>query len=124
MSGSGRGRILVVDDDDGVRELIGSALSDEGYAVALAADGAEALREARREPPALIVLDVRMPVMDGHAFARAYRATPGPHAQIVVCTAALDGPEAARALGADGFLAKPFLLDELLGAVASRLRRP
>ena len=124
MSPPGRGRILVVDDDDGVRELISSALGDEGYDVTAAADGAEALAAVRRQAPRLILLDVRMPVMDGRAFAQAYHGMPGPHAPIVVCTAALDGPEAARAIGAEGFLGKPFLLDELLEAVQSHLAAP
>ncbi|HVR88647.1 MAG TPA: response regulator [Candidatus Limnocylindria bacterium] len=115
--------MLVVDDDEGIRELITSALAEEGYDVTAAADGAEALDVARRCDPAIIVLDMRMPVMDGWQFARAYRALPGPHAPIVICTAALDAREDARAIGADGFVGKPFLLEDLLTAVASHARR-
>lgn len=118
-----RPRVLVVDDDEGIRELITSALAEEGYDVTAATDGVEALDIVRRCDPAMILLDMRMPVMDGRQFARAYRAQPGPHAPIVICTAALDAEEDARAIGAAGFIGKPFRLDDLLAAVGSHTRQ-
>jgi two-component system chemotaxis response regulator CheY len=115
--------ILVVEDDAMLRALLGETLQQEGYDTAMAPDGAEALRwlAARAAigdaPPDLILLDMRMPVMDGWAFATAYRQTPGPHAPIVVMTAAPDAAARAAEIGAAAVLAKPFGLDELFGVV-------
>ena len=114
-------RILVVDDDDTIRELIVMALDDEGYETAVACHGAEALAQLGRCPADLILLDMRMPVMDGWEFARAYRAAPGPHAPMVVLTAGRSASEAATTIGAAAYLAKPFELEHLLGTVAGAL---
>jgi two-component system phosphate regulon response regulator OmpR len=110
-------RVLVVDDDDGIRDFVRMALSDDGYDVATAADGAEAIETARGFEPHLVVLDVRMVGMDGVEFARAYRDVPG-RAPILVFTAARDPETTAREMGADAFLAKPFELKEFLELVA------
>lgn len=110
-------RVLVVDDDAGIRQLIQMALEGSGYDVATAEDGREALRAVKSHPPRVILLDMRMPVMDGWAFTRAYRQLPGPHAPIVVLTAARDAGEYAGEVEADAFLAKPFALRELLHLV-------
>jgi CheY-like chemotaxis protein len=110
-------RVLVVDDDAAIRQFIQMALEGQGYEVTTAEDGREALAAAHRAPPRVILLDMRMPVMDGWAFTRAYRATPPPHAPIVVLTAARDAAESAGDVDADAFLAKPFNLRELLGLV-------
>lgn len=114
-------RILVIDDDDTIRELIVMALSDEGYDTAVACHGAEALAQLSRASADLILLDMRMPVMDGWEFARAYLETPGPHAPVLVLTAGRSAAEAATAIGAAGHLAKPFELADLLGAVTRAL---
>lgn len=116
-------RVLVVDDDANIREAVELALSDEGYEVVGAPDGAAALDLASQSPPALILLDLRMPVMDGSAFVRAYRQRPGPHALIVVLTAAYNAAVGAAELQADGYLEKPFGLDELLETVGRYTRR-
>jgi len=113
---------LVVDDDEGIRELIVSALSEEGYDVASAADGSEALTLLDSYEPGVILLDMRMPGMDGWQFARAYRSRPGRHAPIVICTAALDVQREASDIGAEGFLGKPFQLEDLLNAVEHQTR--
>lgn len=115
-------RVLIVDDDAGIRELISSALSDEGYDVATAADGRQALAVVEEVDPALIVLDLRMPVIDGWQFARLYRQRPGRHAPIVVCTAALDAAKDAAEIGAEGFIGKPFRLEDLLQQVEDHHR--
>jgi CheY-like chemotaxis protein len=110
-------RVLVVDDDAEIRRFIELALSDRGFEVITAADGRLGLEAARDTPPGVILLDMRMPVMDGWAFTRAYRQTPPPHAPIVVLTAARDAAESAGAVEADAFLAKPFDLRELIRLV-------
>jgi two-component system chemotaxis response regulator CheY len=110
-------RILVVDDDTSIRSFVEMALDSEGYAVATAMNGAQALAVTGEIQPDLILLDMRMPIMDGWTFARAYRDKPGPHAPIVVITAATDAGERAAEIQADGYLGKPFDLDELLGLV-------
>ena len=66
-------RVLVVDDDAGIRDLLDLALTNAGYAVALAEDGAAALAMVEAVAPDVILLDMRMPVLDGWAFAEAYR---------------------------------------------------
>lgn len=109
--------VLVVDDDDSIREFVSVALTDEGYEVLTAEDGAAALETVQRRQPGVILLDMRMPVMDGWEFARAYRAFPDPHVPIVVVTAARDAADRAAQIQADGYLAKPFDLDDLLAIV-------
>ena len=112
-----KGPILVVDDDRDIQYSMEMALADEGYAVLTASDGAEALTVLQQHVPKLILLDMRMPVMDGWQFARAYRRRPGPHAPIVVVTAARDAAERAAEIEAEGVLPKPFRIDDLLQMV-------
>lgn len=117
-------RVLVVDDDASIRQFIAMALTDSGYEVTTASHGHEALESAQRSPPDVILLDMRMPVMDGWAFARAYRDRPPPHAPVVVLTAARDAALSAADISADGFLPKPFELRELLRIVGDFAGRP
>ena len=114
---SGAGPVLVVEDDEGIRDFVSMVLADEGYEVATAPHGAAALDLIDQAQPSLILLDMRMPIMDGWEFSRAYRELPPPHAPIVVVTAAQDAAERARQINADGYLAKPFDVDELLRIV-------
>ena len=111
------GRILVVDDEDPIREVVSMVLEDEGYEVVTAPHGAAALGQIRRARPDAILLDMRMPVMDGWQFARAYRQLPGPHAPIIVVTAAQHAARWAAEVKADGYVAKPFDLPHLLDVV-------
>ena len=117
------GRVLVVEDETEIRDFVAMVLGSEGYRVTTAPNGAAALDQVGREPFDLILLDMRMPVMDGWGFARAYRAGIGPHAPIVVLTAARDAAERAAQIRAEGFLGKPFDLDDLLTLVAQHTRR-
>jgi CheY-like chemotaxis protein len=116
--------LLIVDDDETIRDFLSMALSDEGYQVLTAANGRAALEVVARTAPRLILLDMRMPIMDGWEFARAYRELPGPHAPIVVITAARDAGDRAAQIEADDYLAKPFDLDDLLATVSRHTRRP
>ncbi|HET7034257.1 MAG TPA: response regulator [Thermomicrobiaceae bacterium] len=112
--------VLIIDDDEGIRDLVALALGDEGYQVVAAANGAAALDLLRQGQarPGVILLDTRMPVMDGAAFASAYRAEALPHAPIILLTAAADADTLAGELEADAVLQKPFDLDDLLGLIA------
>lgn len=108
--------ILVVDDDPAIRTTIADILGLEGYRVETAANGQEALEFLDRERPSVIVLDMRMPVMDGWTFARTLQKR-GVSLPIVVITAAQNAQRWADEIGADAYLAKPFELTDLLDAV-------
>ena len=110
-------RVLVVDDDEDMRRSLSMALSEAGYEVVTAPHGAAALGAINQAAPKAILLDMRMPVMDGWEFSRAYRQRPGPHAPIIAVTGARDVAERAATIQADGYLAKPFDLDRMLAIV-------
>ena len=114
--------VLVVDDDTSILDTVSSILTGEGYHVVSAATGEEALAAVARRQPQLILLDMRMPVMDGWAVARALRER-GIRVPIVVMTAAESAKRWADEVGAEGYLAKPFGLDDLLATV-ERFRTP
>jgi DNA-binding response OmpR family regulator len=110
-------KVLVVDDDPGVRRMVQDVLELEGYAVALADDGFAALRAIESDRPDCVVLDVMMPGMDGHAVLNRIRAAADDrHLPVVMLTAAADDTQAWRAWteGVDYFLSKPFEAEELL----------
>jgi CheY-like chemotaxis protein len=115
--------ILVIDDDEAVRETTAALLSHLGYAADTAADADAALAAIERELPAIILLDVYMPGMDGFEFLRALRES-AIHTPVVITSGAIPGGEsdpmlsAALALGADGVIRKPFRVDELQTLIA------
>ena len=111
------GRVLVVDDDDDIRGLVCEVLGAEGYSVLDAPHGAAALALVAVDAPCLILLDMRMPVMDGRAFATAYRRLPQPHAAIVCMTAEAEAGRQRELIDADAALGKPFDLSDLLRVV-------
>ncbi len=116
--------ILVVEDDPLIREMVAAALRGEGFDVAVAPHGAAALAHVQEHGhPDLIVLDLRMPVMDGLRFAAAYHRLAGRQAPLVVMTAAVDATRAGAAAGAAAVLAKPFDLSELVSVVHRLSRR-
>jgi CheY-like chemotaxis protein len=117
-----KGYILVVDDDESIRDFVLIALSDEGYEVKGASNGLKALEiVSQNHQPDLILLDVRMPVMRGKEFAEAYLKLTVKHAPIIVLTAALDAASVASAIPNVGHLAKPFDLDDLYAVVTKHL---
>jgi CheY-like chemotaxis protein len=112
------GRILVVDDNDALRENLAEALELEGFEVAVAADGPGALARLGEDPSyAVVLLDLVMPGMDGRAVLERIRDDPRLAALRVVVTTGHSGSRARAGLQADGFLTKPFGVRELLAAI-------
>jgi two-component system, chemotaxis family, chemotaxis protein CheY len=115
-------RILVVDDDKSIRELVTEWLRDEGFDVTTAANGAEALEEVQTQRPDVIVLDLMMPVMDGWAFAEACHQLTNPRPIPIVVVSAthelVDAAERLRSFGVRVSMPKPFNLDVLAATVA------
>jgi CheY-like chemotaxis protein len=116
-----RRRVLVVDDDPDVRALVASILHEAGHEVTVARDGEDALVAARQRRPDLILLDKLMPVMDGTAFARAYRAAERDAAPIVAFCAARDADEWARSISAVAHVVKPFEIADLERVIGQQL---
>lgn len=116
--------VLVVDDEPGVRELIGDALRLGGYDAVEAADGNEALQVMARTNPALLIVDVNMPGMDGFQLVRAVRDR-GEQTPVIMLSARGDRADVTHGLqlGADDYVRKPFGLEELLLRVHAVLRR-
>ena len=115
-----RPRILVIDDDDALCDTIRETLREQ-YAVASAPHGAAALDLVTIHQPDLILLDLRMPIMDGWSFARQYRRAVNAPAAIVLMSSAADLAVIADQLGADGHLKKPFDLGALYRCIATQL---
>ncbi len=109
-------RVLVVDDDASIRELLSTVLEDDGYEVMPAANGEDALAVCARWRPDVIVLDLMMPVMDGWTFAKRLRERDD--IPIVVLSAANDLERHAKSVGAIEVIGKPFDLDQLIPKVA------
>ena len=114
--------MLVVEDDEDLRYLIGSALADAGYAAIEAADGIAALAACAQRDPDVVLLDLNMPRLGGQGFADAYRRGTG-QAPIIVMSGAENGGEASARIQAAVYLSKPFDLERLVGAVQRVLPR-
>jgi CheY-like chemotaxis protein len=113
--------ILVVDDDPAIRDVVTDILELSDYRVMTASNGAEALDRIRAQPPAAVLLDLMMPVMDGWEFMeRCRRRLPCAGLPIAIMSAAHDAASAASQLGVQGYLTKPFELEAVL-AVVDRL---
>jgi CheY-like chemotaxis protein len=112
-------RILIIDDDKDVREILGMILSAEGHRVNTAQDGVAGLDQLRCPArPSLILLDMMMPRLDGEGFLRAMRSDPSTaDIPVVILTGHPAARTKAAELGAAGCLVKPVELNELLGTI-------
>ena len=116
--------ILLVDDDADTRTMLTMALEHAGLQVVTAVNGREAVDLARTHRPALIVLDLMMPVMSGEEFRRTQLADPEiRHIPVLVVSARHDASRIARGMQAAGFLGKPIDFDQLTTAVRIHSRR-
>jgi DNA-binding response OmpR family regulator len=120
---AGGGRVLVVEDDEGIREMLKYNLTSAGFSVQEASDGATGLRTARTSKPDLILLDLMLPGMSGLDFCRAVRKT----SQVPIIMLTAKDTEVDKVvgleLGADDYITKPFSIREVLARVNSVLRR-
>jgi len=119
-----RPRVLVIDDDDALCDMLRDHLSSEGYAVATVSQGAAALELVRDHAPAVILLDLLMPIMDGWSFAEQYRRVARDPAAIIVMSGVHDLEAVSRSLGAANHLQKPFDLASLTRVVAGAIPLP
>lgn len=110
-------RVLVVEDDESIRHVMDIILSAEGYEVMTAPDGQAALDAIMQAPPDLILLDMKMPRMNGMEFVKSYRQVHNSPAPIVVFTALEDPEQWVQDIQAAAFLPKPFELYHLLQVV-------
>lgn len=118
-------RILVIDDEPGIRGLASRVLSLAGFAVSLAATGRQGLSMALRDPCDLVLLDLRLPDLGGEEILRRLRRE-RPRQAVLVWSATADGQAVSRcrSLGACGYLAKPFTLAELKHAITASVPQP
>ncbi len=117
-------RLLVLEDDDGIRASLALSLEDEGYEVVQHADAESALVTVAHEPVDLMLVDLMLGGMDGFTFIR--RARPSTDAPIIVLSARNDTHDIVAALeaGADDYVTKPYVVREVLARLKALLRRP
>ena len=117
------GRVLVVEDDEGIREMLKYNLSSAGFSVQEASDGAAGLRTARTARPDLILLDLMLPGMSGFDFCRSLRKTSRVPIIMITAKDAEVDKIVGLELGADDYITKPFSIREVLARVNAVLRR-
>jgi two-component system response regulator MtrA len=115
-------KVLVIEDDDGIRELVGNLLATAGYLVSYAPDGNAAIKKFKSDNPDLLLLDIMLPGQDGIEVCREVRTLSG--VPIIMLTARSDTSDVVAGLeaGADDYIAKPFEGAELMARIRARLR--
>ncbi len=117
-------RILIVDDDPTIRSVLEALLEDEGFLPVTAANGQEAVALVRDHPPALVLMDLMMPVMNGLEASRTLKTDPGTaKVPIIAMSAGFILRESIDDLLADSIISKPFDLDALIANIRATLRR-
>lgn len=122
-----RKRILIVEDEADLRELLMWTLAQAGFEVAVAADGEAALRNAAAAIPDLVLLDLLLPKVDGYGVCRHLRERPETASVPVLILSATDAPDSpnrCRACGATDFIAKPFSVRDLKDRIVNALSSP
>jgi DNA-binding response OmpR family regulator len=116
-------QVLVVDDDEYISEIIKCTLEPEDFAVTLAFDGKSALNYLRNNDPDLVLLDIKLPDIDGNKLLETIRKTS--NVPVIMITAVIDAATITLSLnlGADDYIRKPFLPNELIARVKAKLRR-
>jgi DNA-binding response OmpR family regulator len=123
MTSNGAARILILEDDDAILELLETVLSEEGYEIQTTRRAVQALRVAREWQPHVILFDISLPDQSGADFVKGYRELPDAQATLIAVSGIAHLEDAVAALGIHGYLTKPFDLDVLLGMVATVLGR-
>ncbi|MBI4333857.1 MAG: response regulator transcription factor [Chloroflexi bacterium] len=118
-----KARILAVDDEENILHLFKRALEPEGYSVDTALDGATALAKLEATPPDLVILDIKMPDMNGYQVLKQIRQRS--NVPVIMVTGVREAVSLDRALdiGADDYITKPFHIKELIARVQAKLRR-
>ena len=117
-------KILVVDDDQGILEMLELLLDDDGYEVILEPNSVNALKTIEKQHPDLILLDIWMPVISGDQILRSLKTDQKTSSiPVLMYSASTDGKLIAESSGADDFLSKPFDITQLLSAIETLLDR-
>jgi len=116
-------RILVIEDEERIRQFLKRGLTYEGYVVDGADDGKSGLERARDNPPDLVLLDIMLPGIDGLEVCRRLRAASAVPIMMLTAKESIEDRVAGLDAGADDYLVKPFSFDELLARVRALLRR-
>ena len=118
-------RVLLVEDDDAVREMLCAALNDAGFDIVAALDGVHALRTAIAKTPDVVLLDLGLPDLDGSGYLRRWRERDDRAAKVpvIVMSAFAYGEQIADEVGAVQYFAKPFDIEEMIKAIRRHARR-
>lgn len=116
-------KVLLIEDDDSLREILSLALGEAGFQVLSAFDGRQALVQALKDPPDLVILDVMLPSLGGFAICRELRRHSSVPIMIITAKAETGDLITGLEAGADDYITKPFPVDELLARLRALLRR-